>query len=216
MRFKDLTGEKFGRLTVVKRIEDHYYPSGRHDVQYRCMCDCGNAVNVLGIHLRSGHTSSCGCYRQEVSREKMTTHGKTNSRLYTIWKNIKGRCFYEGHDDYAYYGGRGITICSEWKDNFECFYKWAMTHGYTDDLTIERVDVNLGYNPNNCKWIPRSEQSNNTRRNIIVTMNGETHTLKQWSSILGLKYGTIASRVKRGWTPEDALLNHKRIQIEHN
>ena len=209
MKFIDLTGEKIGRLSVIKRVEDHYYPSGRHDVQYLCKCDCGKYVNVLGIHLRSGHTISCGCYRKEIATKNMTTHGQTGTRLYTIWKNIKGRCLNKNHDDYMYYGGRGITICDEWKNDFETFYKWAMSHGYDDNLTIERMDVNKDYCPENCTWITQAEQANNTRRNIKITINNETHTLKQWVDILGLTYTTVVSRIERGWNPEKALFYKK-------
>lgn len=216
MQIKDLTGEKIGRLTVLRRIEDYYYPSGRHDVRYACKCDCGSEINVLGIHLRSGHTLSCGCLRAEKARNKMLKHGMTNTRIHVIWKNMLSRCFNESRPDYPLYGGRGITVCEAWEKSFDAFYAWAMGNGYNDTLTLDRINVNGIYSPENCRWVTQKEQCNNTRRNIVVNYNNETHTLKEWCTILGLNYGTISSRVKRGWSPEDALTTPVRIISEHN
>ena len=205
MAFQDLTGMTFGRLNVLCRVEDKSYPSGRHDIQYRCKCECGNEIIVLGIHLRSGHTKSCGCFRQDTSRKTRTKHGKTDTRLYVIWKNMKSRCLNPNHNDYHLYGGRGITICKEWLDSFDAFEKWSMENGYSDDLTLDRQDVNGNYQPGNCRWITQKAQCNNTRRNIKIDFNGETHTMKEWASILNINYGTLSSRIERGWTYERAL-----------
>ena len=215
LRYKDLTGMRFGRLSVIERTNDHFYPSGRHDVCYACLCDCGNTVNVLGIHLRSGHTVSCGCYRVETSRETFTKHGKTNTRLYTIWKNVHARCLNANHDDYKNYGDRGITICDEWLHNFERFEEWSLCHGYNDSLSLDRIDVNGNYAPDNCRWVTQKTQCNNTRKNIFATIDGRTQTLKQWCEEFGLKYGTIASRVSRGWDPVTALTTPVRSFTEH-
>ena len=214
MRFNDLTGQKFGRLTVLYRTNDHYYPNGRHDVQYVCKCDCGNQLIVLGTHLRSGHTLSCGCLRVDTSKKTMTTHGLTDTRLHTIWKNMRRRCFDHKNKNYKDYGGRGITICEDWME-FINFYNWAIGNGYDDSLSLDRIDVNKGYCADNCRWVTQKEQCNNTRRNINVEINGEIHTLKQWTEILNLKYGTIASRVSRGWNPVDALTIPVRSIAEH-
>ena len=211
-----MTDQKIGRLTVLSRAEDHFYPSGRHDVQYLCKCDCGALVTVLGIHLRSGHTVSCGCFRVETARNTMTTHGMTGTRLHNIWKNMIERCTNSGHKNFDIYGGRGIRICDSWLTSFDEFYKWAIRYGYRDDLSLDRIDVNSGYSPMNCRWVSQKEQCNNTRRNINVEIDGETHTLKQWAEILGLKYGTIASRVKRGWSPVEALTKPVRSIAEHH
>lgn len=205
MKLNDLTGKTFGRLKVLHRAEDKYYPSGRHDIQYRCKCECGNEITILGIHLRSGHTQSCGCFRIETAKKIMTTHGKTNTRLHNIWKNMKGRCLNKNHDDYHLYGGRGISICQEWVDSFAAFEEWAIANGYSDTLTLDRCDVNGNYCPDNCRWITQKSQCNNTRRNILITFNGETHTMKQWALMLGINYGTLSSRIKRGWSYEKAL-----------
>lgn len=216
MYLKEMIGKRFGRLVVVRRVENHYYPSGRHDACYECCCDCGNTVNVLGIHLRSGHTVSCGCFRVDTSRQTMTVHGKTNTRLYTIWKNVHARCTNQNHNDYPNYGGRGITVCDEWKHNFQAFEEWAINHGYADDLSLDRIDVNGNYEPCNCRWVSQKDQCNNTRSNIYVTINEQTMTLKQWTEALGLNYGTIVSRVSRGWDPITALTTPVRLVSKHN
>lgn len=216
MKIKDMTGRQFGRLTVLQRVEDHVYPNGRHDIQYLCRCDCGKELVALGIHLRSGHTSSCGCARAEAARNTMTTHGMTNTRLHDIWKNMKERCLNENHKNYDIYGGRGITISDEWIRSFETFYQWSVSHGYNDSLTLDRVDVDTGYTPDNCRWVSQKEQCNNTRRNIVVRIGDETRTLKQWTELLGLKYCTIVSRVRRGWDPVKALTAPVRSIGEHH
>jgi hypothetical protein len=204
-KFKDLTGETIGRLKVLYRTEDHYYPSGRHDVMYTCKCECGNIVDVLGIHLRSGHTKSCGCYREFTTKINKTTHGMTNTRLYYIWKNMKSRCFNPNNQDYLDYGGRGITVCQEWVNDFVNFMMWSLQHGYNDTLTIDRINVNGNYEPSNCRWATQKVQCNNTRVNIYVELDGITHTLKEWCEILNLDYNKIHSRVYNGWDPVIAL-----------
>ena len=216
MKLKEMIGQRFGRLTVLNRVDDHFYPSGRHDACYTCVCDCGNHVDVLGIHLRSGHTTSCGCVRIETSRQTLTTHGKTDTRLYTIWKNVHARCLNHNHNDYPNYGGRGILICDEWRHNFAAFEAWALCHGYSDDLSLDRINVNGNYEPSNCRWVTQKDQCNNTRSNIYVTMENRTMTLKQWAEHLGLKYGTIVSRVERGWDPVTALITPVRLISKHS
>ena len=202
---KDLTGKIFGRLTVLYRTNDHYYPSGRHDIQYRCHCECGNEMNALGVHLSSGHRKSGGCFRKETTGNTKRTHGMTNTRLHNIWKNMKSRCTYERHEDFDLYGGRGITVCDEWLNSFDAFESWANNNGYSGGLSIDRCDVNGNYEPGNCRWITQKAQCNNTRRNINIEFNGKTHTMKGWAEILGIKYGTLQSRIARGWSYEKAL-----------
>lgn len=209
MKLQDLTGQTFGRLLVVQRIEDHYYPNGRHDVQYICRCVCGNEINALGIHLRSGHTKSCGCFRKDTTGRMKKTHGMTNTRLHNIWKNMKSRCTCSSNDDYHLYGGRGITVCKEWEGDFHTFANWAIYNGYSDGLSLDRQDVNKGYCPENCRWVTQKAQCNNTRRNINIDFNGETHTLKEWAEILHINYGTLQSRIARGWSYERALSTNK-------
>lgn len=205
MKLKEMLGMRVGKLTVIERVEDHYYPSGRHDAQYRCRCECGNEVIVLGIHLRSGHTTSCGCYRKETTSKARSAHRMTNTRLYRIWKGMKQRCLNSNHPNYNIYGGRGIRVCQEWADNFQNFMEWAVANGYSDNLSLDRIDVNGNYSPDNCRWVTQKEQCNNTRRNINITIQGETHTLKEWTEKLELNYGTVSCRIERGWDPIRAL-----------
>jgi len=196
----EMIGKKIGYLTVVKEVEPHYYPSGRHDKQYLCKCDCNNMVTVLGIHLRSKHTTSCGCARIENTRKMATTHNMSNTRLYNIWKNMKQRCYNPNRLDSHVYYEKGISVCEEWKNNFELFYNWSINNGYNDSLTIDRINNNLGYEPTNCRWVTQKEQCNNyLNRNINLTYNGETHTLKEWSEILNLSYSALHFRIIRGW-----------------
>jgi len=132
-------------------------------------------------------------------------HGMTNTRLHHIWKSIKQRCYNPNNNRYSNYGGRGITVCDEWRNSFNAFYEWAMANGYADDLTIDRKDTNGNYEPSNCCWATQKEQQNNRRNNCLITHNGETHTLAEWAAITGLKYQTIQRRLKTGWNIKDAL-----------
>lgn len=191
--FKDLTGQKFGRLTVINRAENDKCGHAR----WLCKCECGNTKIILGSHLRRGLIQSCGCLQREKIIENTKTHGMTNTRIFHIWQNIKNRCYNINCDKYEYYGERGIIVCDEWKDNFVNFYTWAMSNGYTDELTIDRIDVNGNYEPNNCKWATQIEQARNKRNNVYITYNGETHTLPEWSEITKINKGTLYTRYYR-------------------
>lgn len=135
--------------------------------------------------------------------------GMSNTRIYRCWDRMKHRCYNSKNKDYRHYGGRGIKVCDEWLDDtwgFTNFYYWAMNNGYSDNLTIDRIDVNGNYEPLNCRWATIIEQRNNMRSNVVLTYKGETHNLKQWSKILGLNYRTLCLRYERGWSV-DTILN---------
>lgn len=190
--YKDITGQTFGRLTALHRLHN---TKGR--TKWLCVCDCGNLTEVLQGHLTSGHTKSCGCSHIK--------HGKCNARLYNIYDNIKQRCYTKTNPNYKNYGGRGIKVCDEWVNDFQAFYNWAMNNGYNDNLTIDRIDVNGNYEPNNCRWVDRKQQSRNRRSNHNYTIYGITHCLMDWCEIYNVNYGTVQSRLDRGWRIERAL-----------
>lgn len=163
----DLTGQRFGRLSVVRLAGT----DKRGESRWECVCDCGNKSIVLSSHLRSGRTQSCGCYMKEATAARMrvtrtrgnTKHGGSKTRLFSIWMNMKTRCLNKNNRAYKWYGAVGITICHEWL-KFENFQLWALSSGYKDNLTIERINPFGNYEPSNCTWIPKSEQRKNQRR----------------------------------------------------
>lgn len=155
----DMEGKKCGRLTVLER--DGKNTGG--EIKWKCICECGNIVSVKGSSLRSGITKSCGCYQKEAVKKANAIHGKCSSRLYRIWNAMKTRCYNPKSKSYINYGQRGIRICDEWLHNYSSFYNWAMSHGYNDTLTIDRINNNGNYEPNNCRWLTRAQQNQNKR-----------------------------------------------------
>lgn len=198
-KYEDLTGKRFGRIFV-----ESYFGHKGKKVAWNCVCDCGNKFVTVSCHLKDGHTTSCGCYRHEREIEANIKHGKRKTRLYTIFATMKQRCYDKNNPNYKNYGARNIKICDDWLNDFMQFYKWAISNGYTDKLTIERINVNGNYEPKNCKWIPPELQAQNRTTNIRITFNGETDILSNWCKNLGLNYKTIHERLRKGWKVDKA------------
>lgn len=192
MKYKDIAGQRFGSLVVIEKVEKRNNKD-RH-AHWKCLCDCGNYAVITSARLRSGQ-KTCGC----------SNNGKSTTRLYRIWNGMKKRCYTPNEGAYKYYGARGISVCDEWKNNFFAFKEWAIKTGYNDGLTIDRIDVNGNYSPSNCRWATRKEQANNTRRNRILTFNGKSMNIAEWSKETGIKQNTILYRIKRNWSVERAL-----------
>lgn len=201
-KFIDLTGQRFGRWTVLCLAE----PNKWRTTRWLCQCDCGKLKVVVGTSLRRGKSQSCGCLHNEFVKQLFTTHGSRHSRLYSIFRNMKDRCYNRMNRVYCHYGGRGITICEEWLKDFSRFKNWALQSGYNDKLTIDRIDVNGPYSPENCRWVTMKVQQNNKRNGRTITFQGETHTVSEWADITGIPYYTLHSRIaKLNWPVERAL-----------
>lgn len=208
-KFIDLTGQKFGKLTVIKRADDYISPKGNHFVRWLCKCDCGNEAIVAGSSLRAKNgTKSCGCINKEKSRDRMLKHGLYGQRIYRIYKGMKERCYKKYCINYEDYGNRGIKICDEWLGDcgFINFYNWAISNGYKDDLSIDRINVDGDYEPNNCRWITNIEQQNNKRNNIKVLYNNKYISLLELSKETNINFNTLKGRIcNYGWSVEKAI-----------
>lgn len=202
MIHKDLTGQRFGRLTVVKRIVSN---KGKRYL-WECKCDCGNVTYITTSHLTDGNTKSCGCLYAESRHAINKTHGGSGTRLYRIWVDIKTRCYNAKSTNYYKYGGRGICMCDEWFEKYQSFENWALANGYAENLTIDRINPNDDYKPSNCRWVTQKVQQNNRNNNRLLTYNNETLTISQWSEKLGFKRSVIGQRINgMGWSVEKAL-----------
>ena len=199
-KFEDLTGKTFNRLTVIKRAEIE-----KKEVYYLCKCTCGNEKIIRGKDLKYNKIKSCGCLKKEKTTERNTKHSLRHTRIYRIWLLMQNRCFNSKYHLFKNYGGRGITICKEWKNDFVKFYNWSMANGYKDDLTIDRINVNGNYEPSNCRWATKLQQQRNTTRLRKITYKNETHCISEWADILGLEYNTLYYRFRRNNYSEDVL-----------
>lgn len=194
MSIKDLTNQRFERLTVIELSGQDKHGHAL----WLCKCDCGNEKIIMSSNLIRGLTKSCGCLQDE----SRTKHNMLNTRIYKIWEEMKCRCFNKNYKRYHDWGGRGIKVCDEWKNSFQAFYDWSMKHGYKDNLSIDRIDNDGNYEPSNCRWATCKEQNRNKRNNRLITYKGETHCLSEWVEILNLSKSAIEGRLKRGWSVE--------------
>lgn len=206
----DLTGRRFGRLVVLREAEQR---SKSGEVMWVCRCDCGNICEKVGLYLRCGDTKSCGCICKNGDQRR--THGdaghSNTARLYRTWQNMKSRCNNPSNPGYKNYGGRGIQVCDEWVNSYAKFKEWAMSNGYADNLTIERIDVDGGYYPDNCTWIPRSEQSKNvrSRTHVYVQLEGKRVNTTALAKRYGIPVDRLWSRLRNGWDLDRALTQPK-------
>ena len=196
-KFVDLTGNRYGKLVALERAKNR----GKHTM-WKCKCDCGNYTITGASELKQGTTKSCGCLKFE---SRNSTHGLTKTRLYSIWSKMKDRCLNKNNPAYKWYGGRGITICQEWLDDFANFYNWSIENGYKEGLSIDRIDVNGNYEHCNCRWITLEEQALNTRTTKFLTYKGETKTVSEWCQITGIKKTTMLNRIRLGFTAEECI-----------
>ena len=193
-------GSRYGLWTVIG-----YAESSRHgDRMYQCVCECGRENKVSARQLQSGRSACCGCVGAKRHAEKFTTHGQSDSKLYKVWSSMKRRCSAPDDPSYCNYGGRGIVVCDEWK-TFIPFHAWALLSGYREGLTIESINNDKGYSPDNCEWIPKPQQSKNTRHCVMISYEGHTLNISDWAKRLGVPYARIQSRLKKGWNIKSAL-----------
>ncbi len=209
-------GDKFGRLTVIKRVSDRLNFTGGSISYFLCRCDCGKILEVTGSNLSRGTSKSCGCLQKDIISKNSFRHGISKTHIYRTYTSMIRRCYDKKDDQYALYGGRGITVCKEWYNpNYnngydpECvlnFYNWSINcKTYNDLYTLDRIDPNSNYCPENCRWEDSNIQANNKRNTMYITYNGETQTAGNWEKIKGLTHGNIRNRLKRGWDLEMAI-----------
>lgn len=201
----DLTGKRFGRITILGRAENY-----KRYVAYYCLCDCGNKFTALAQNIVQGKTKSCGCYNAECKQKRAwkinRTHGLSNTRLYRIWLNMKERCFNKNSKSYKNYGAKGIKVCTSWLD-FSVFSAWAISSGYSDGLTLDRIDVNKSYSPKNCRWADWITQNNNKTNNRRITFEGKTKTVSEWAREYALSRGVLWHRLFTAKMPFSEAIN---------
>ena len=201
----DLTGYTWDAFEVIREAEPHVRANGHKVRRWECRCSCGNVRYLSTQEVRTHKKRSCGCKRSEYLRMSATEHGDSHTRLHNIWSGMRARCYTTTDYHYPWYGGRGIQICEEWVDDYPAFKRWAMSHGYQANLSIDRIDNDGPYSPDNCRWVDQIVQCNNTRRNHKVEIAGEVKTITDWSRVSGIPQSTIRRRLLSGWSAEDAV-----------
>lgn len=196
----DLTGKKFGKLTViklVKRVNDkHRY--------WVCKCECGKFSEIRQDALTRNITHSCGCLIGETAKKLYTKHNLYQTRLYKIYQGMKMRCYNPKNPRYSSYGAKGVKVCDEWLKNFMNFYNWAINNGYQNDLSIDRINVDGNYEPINCRWATNKMQGTNTTRNHIIKYNGQIKTISEWAEIYNIAPSVLGARIRLNWDIEKA------------
>ena len=213
MKLIDLTDQKFGRLTVKKIAYRKRSKSGRQRIYWECLCDCGKITIKVGDNIKSGRSKSCGCYHLESIKKTNTKHGKTDTNEYNIWLGIKQRCLDKNSESYKDYGGRGIKMCERWLESFENFYD-DMGPRPSKRHSIDRIDNEGDYTPENCHWATKLEQANNTRSNRFIKIDGVEKTLAQWCRFYDITYGIVECRIRRGWPIEKAIKTEADFKLD--
>lgn len=212
-KMRDYTGERYGKLTVLEYVGTKRYRNGRA-TQWLCQCDCGNKTVVDSVSLKTGNTVSCGCHRRELSSKRMIernkTHGITigseeDKRLYRLWAAIKRRCYYEKCVGYHNYGGRGVRMCDEWKNEAAKFVEWCKSHGYKKGLEIDRINNNGNYEPNNCQFISKVENEKKKRNTIWLTIDGISKVCADWNRLMEKPEKYYIQRIYRKMGEEYAI-----------
>jgi hypothetical protein len=207
-KFIDITGQRFGRLTAIKRL-----PKWKYTYKWLCKCDCGNETTVLMNNLRRLHTTSCGCHIKEIAGKQRISHGMSYTRIHSIWRNMKKRCSDPNSNRHSSYFDKNITVCDKWL-TFEGFYE-DMAEGYADNLSIDRLDNSKGYYKENCRWATATEQTNNQTRNKIIEVDGIKDTLANICRAYNVNYKMARDRLLEGWTTERAIKQPKTIRPTH-
>ena len=200
----NLTGQRYGRLTVLHRVENRITPSGKSISCWKCICDCGNETCAATQDLRSGDAKSCGCLKRELTQERMVKHGDSNTHLHNVWRAMLRRCSDKRQDDYCYYGGKGVSVCDEWRDDYIAFKEWSLQNGYSEELTIDRIDVDRDYSPDNCRWVSMKVQCNNRTSNRKYVVDGRELTIAEISEIYRIPYSRLYMRLRNGWPIDKA------------
>ena len=222
MKNTDITGKKFGKLTAI-RLDHKGKNKSLQSVQYWLFkCDCGKEKIIKKQNVLNGNTKSCGCIHRDSLIKRNKKHGLSYTRLYVVYAGMKARCYDKKHISYKYYGERGISVCDEWKNDFNSFHEWSIKNGYDEnakkgECTIDRIDVNGNYCPENCRWINIEKQNRNHRNNKKITINGKTLCMTEWEDVLGFPVGTIRRRTNLGWPIEriisTPIINNKQRRV---
>ena len=224
MAKQNLVGQRFGRIVVIQKAQKLAGRSDRHSM-WVCQCDCGNQKIIAGDKLLAGYTKSCGCLKSEIASKRIKEHGKPHithglsyHRLYNIYTKMKDRCYKAEDNKYQRYGGRGISVCDEWLSSFQAFYDWAMANGYRDDLTIDRIDNDGNYCPENCRWATPTTQQNNKSTNRHIEYQGEMVTIAEAARLTGIPKSTLWWRVNKGWSADKLFdpVNNGGMKYENN
>lgn len=210
-KYKDLSNQKFGELTALY-IDDTYAGGKGKSKKWICKCSCGNVVSVRASHLLGGDTQRCIVCRNNAFKAAGLKHGYSGERLYSIWTSMRKRCYYNKNKSYERYGGRGIKICKDWGagssdiSGYLAFKKWSLENGYADDLSIDRIDVNGSYSPDNCRWADYETQKNNKTNTISLTVDGVSKPLVDWARENNIAESTLRRRIKNGWDHKRAIM----------